>query len=261
MPARNDAKNPVPPYRRISAELRRAILAGELRPGDQLPSERTIMQQYDTARATARMAIRVLVNEGLVTAEHGRGVFVRSERKYVRVGSQRYSRTMRAEMGVSPFRAEVMRIGRMPDTECRSITRVKPPDYVADRLGVDPSKKSVVRRENWYFVDGEPVQVGETFIAVELAAGTELASAKKFSRGSIYGCFAGLGHEIMRVREEISTRIPSADERASLQLPEGVALLDVVHTGINQDGKAFEVTHFLIRGDSIVLDYNMPVED
>jgi DNA-binding FadR family transcriptional regulator len=43
-----------------------------LREGDQLPSEAQLMDHYGVARMTIRNAMRLLLDEGLVTAEHGR---------------------------------------------------------------------------------------------------------------------------------------------------------------------------------------------
>lgn len=65
------------PSKRIAEDLRCKIGGGELRSGDKLPSERALAEQYGAARNTAREAIRLLAVEGLVTAKHGSGVFVR----------------------------------------------------------------------------------------------------------------------------------------------------------------------------------------
>ncbi|MFC0530773.1 TetR/AcrR family transcriptional regulator C-terminal domain-containing protein [Phytohabitans kaempferiae] len=57
-----------PPYRRIAAEIRRRIAAGELRPGDRVPSTRRITQEFDVALATATKALATLRQEGVVEA-------------------------------------------------------------------------------------------------------------------------------------------------------------------------------------------------
>ena len=59
------------PSRRIAADLRAAIEAGELTAGQKLPSERDLAAQYGTARNTAREAIRLLETAGLVDIEQG----------------------------------------------------------------------------------------------------------------------------------------------------------------------------------------------
>jgi GntR family transcriptional regulator len=49
-------------------------VSGAFGPGAKLPSERELARSYGTARNTARQAIAILQAEGLVEAEHGRGV-------------------------------------------------------------------------------------------------------------------------------------------------------------------------------------------
>lgn len=69
------------PSRRIADDLRASIERGELSLGGKLPSERDLAARYGTARNTAREAISILQSEGLVVAQHGRGVFVRPVRR------------------------------------------------------------------------------------------------------------------------------------------------------------------------------------
>jgi GntR family transcriptional regulator len=56
-------------YRQISDHLREAISQGALAEGDQLPSEAQLMAHYGVARMTARNALRLLQDEGLITAD------------------------------------------------------------------------------------------------------------------------------------------------------------------------------------------------
>lgn len=72
-----DRVSGLPAYRRVANQLRTQIVAGEYAPGAQLPSERELVERYAVSRPTIRQAIGVLHTEGLVVAEHGRGVFVR----------------------------------------------------------------------------------------------------------------------------------------------------------------------------------------
>ena len=248
------------PSRRIARDLRDAITSGEIAPGQKLPSERELAAQYSAARNTARGAIRLLAEEGLVSAEHGRGVFVRQKQRLLQFGSERYSRQLRKETGLSPFRAEVAKQGRTARVECTSIENVPAPVDVAERLHVSADDVSVVRRENWYFADEDPVQIGVTYIPLTIAGGSVLATSANMGRGSLYARFAELGHSISRVREEITSRMPTPDEARLLHIPEGVPILHVVHTSIDQQGTPFEVTTFVMRADLTGLDYNMPVE-
>jgi GntR family transcriptional regulator len=68
--------DPRPPYVQLADELRQAIRAGDLKPGERLPSTRELADQYGIAAMTVTNAVRVLREEGLVIAYQGRGVFV-----------------------------------------------------------------------------------------------------------------------------------------------------------------------------------------
>jgi AcrR family transcriptional regulator len=64
------------PYRRIVADIRRRIEAGELRPGDRVPSARAITAAWGVAIATATKAHAALREEGLTVARPGVGTVV-----------------------------------------------------------------------------------------------------------------------------------------------------------------------------------------
>ena len=67
---------PVPPYRQLAAILRGQIEAGELAPGQQLPSVIALAGEYQIAVPTVRKAISLLKAEGLITGVAGYGTFV-----------------------------------------------------------------------------------------------------------------------------------------------------------------------------------------
>ncbi|MFI5895826.1 TetR/AcrR family transcriptional regulator C-terminal domain-containing protein [Actinoplanes sp. NPDC051513] len=64
------------PYRRIVEDVRRRIEAGELRPGDRVPSARQITHEWGVAIATATKAHATLREEGLTVARPGVGTVV-----------------------------------------------------------------------------------------------------------------------------------------------------------------------------------------
>jgi GntR family transcriptional regulator len=61
---------------RLRDELRRLIVDQALAPGDQLPSETEIASRFGVARGTAREALKLLEQAGLIEVQHGRGRFV-----------------------------------------------------------------------------------------------------------------------------------------------------------------------------------------
>lgn len=59
-----DPTDPRPPYRQVADRLRDTIVAGELAPGQALPSVRALAQQYGVTNVTATRAVDVLRSEG-----------------------------------------------------------------------------------------------------------------------------------------------------------------------------------------------------
>jgi GntR family transcriptional repressor for pyruvate dehydrogenase complex len=62
----------------ISDQILGLISAGQLKPGDRLPSEMELMAQLGVGRSTVREAKRALAAKGIINARAGRGTFVRT---------------------------------------------------------------------------------------------------------------------------------------------------------------------------------------
>ena len=159
------------PSRAIAEAIRSQIESGELPPGAQLPSERDLASTYGTARNTAREAVRLLSDAGLVITDQGKGSFVRPLTPLIRLGNDRYSPKYR-ETGLSPFLLECAKQGKAGRFEVLSIDRIQPPPEVAERLNVSAQTKSVLRRENVFYADADPVNRVTTYIPWTIAEGT-----------------------------------------------------------------------------------------
>src|SRR6202012_6259409 len=55
----------------VATHLRRQIVRGELRPGETLPLESQLMEQYGVSRPTLREAFRILESETLISVRSG----------------------------------------------------------------------------------------------------------------------------------------------------------------------------------------------
>jgi GntR family transcriptional repressor for pyruvate dehydrogenase complex len=60
----------------MADSIRESILSGELESGAALPTEPELAEQFGVSRAVVRDATRILMAQGLVEVQHGRGVFV-----------------------------------------------------------------------------------------------------------------------------------------------------------------------------------------
>jgi DNA-binding GntR family transcriptional regulator len=66
---------------RVESALRGRIAEGIYKPGDKLPSERSLVDELDAGRTTVRLVLSKLAAQGLIEAQHGRGYFVCSPKE------------------------------------------------------------------------------------------------------------------------------------------------------------------------------------
>jgi GntR family transcriptional regulator len=73
---RIDPIAPVPPYRQIADIIRQRIASGKYPPGMRIPTESEMVEEFEVARTTARRAVSVLRDEGLIYTVPNRGSYV-----------------------------------------------------------------------------------------------------------------------------------------------------------------------------------------
>ncbi len=67
-----------PLSQKVAIKIEEAILRKELSPGDKLPSEHELCEQFGVSRTSVREAVRILTTQGIVEVEKGRGIFVKN---------------------------------------------------------------------------------------------------------------------------------------------------------------------------------------
>ena len=86
----------------VTEQLRQRVTAGQLEPGDRLPTERALVDEFGVSRTVVREAIAGLRADGLVEARQGAGVFVRQPAQspaslpLLQIGLQRISSIIEA---------------------------------------------------------------------------------------------------------------------------------------------------------------------
>ena len=71
-----DHEYPVPLYWQVAEAIRRQIADGVLNPGDKLPTEKWLTENYKVSRVTARKAVQTLIDNGTlerVAVQYGAG--------------------------------------------------------------------------------------------------------------------------------------------------------------------------------------------
>jgi GntR family transcriptional regulator len=74
-----DTTSPLPIYAQMMEQIRKAIKAGQLRPGEQLPTVRQLAVDLRINPNTVARVYRELEHAGLIATRQGSGTFVTSE--------------------------------------------------------------------------------------------------------------------------------------------------------------------------------------
>lgn len=139
----------------IAALVRDRIATEELAPHTLLPSERELGEQHGVSRMTARQALTLLENEGLVYRRPPRGTFVAEPRVRFHIGS---------------FSEEIGRLGRSPSAHLLWAESQAPTPATRLALGLDDGE-----RVNAFYrlrsMDGVPLALETTFYPADLTSG------------------------------------------------------------------------------------------
>jgi GntR family transcriptional regulator len=161
---------PVPLYYQISQQIRQQIEAGEMKPGEQIPTEKELQEIFDVSRSTIRQAIAELVYAGLLERRSTQGTFV--------------ARTKLEEsiFGFGSFTNEMLKRGMVPESKILDFKIILPPEIVAKNLQIERSAH-VVAMERLRIVNGEPVAVENWYAPAENLPGIDRSFFKETDRG------------------------------------------------------------------------------
>jgi GntR family transcriptional regulator len=238
-----DRTSGVAVYRQVADQIRVKIQSGELAPGALLPSERELVEQLGVSRPTVQQAIKFLRAQGVVVAEHGRGVFVRQPRAVKRLARNRVSQ---AE---SPA-------GFTPSVSVR--VRFEPADErTAKLLRIEPGAEVTVRARQMR-TDNTVVQVALSRLPREITRGTQLEDIST-GQGGIYARLEAAGYALDHFTEVVSARMPTPDEQSQLQLLEGTPVIVVTRVTHTANGPV-EVNDMILAADRYELLYELPAD-
>lgn len=115
---------PVPAYEQVKAFVRGRIASGAWKPGDPVPSEAALMQQFGVSRMTVNRGLRELAAEGLVTRVQGSGTRVA---QLHRISSR---------LSIRDIHEEVAERGHVHTTRVLLVAREKASAAMALSLGI-----------------------------------------------------------------------------------------------------------------------------
>lgn len=246
-----DRRSGVPAFRQVAADLREKITSGRLAPGEQLPSERDLVEKYGVSRPTVRDAVNMLRSEGLVTSEHGRGVFVRPPTSIRRLARSRLSRDAR-ERDRGAFLADAAAGGFTPSTSVK-VSFEEADARVAGYLAINAGAEITVR-DRVMRADGLVVQLAVSRLPRELTRDTAIEQIDTGSGGT-YARLEEAGHRPASFVEHVGARMPTPDEASLLQLAEGVPVVTVTRVACREDGTPLELNDMILAADRYQLSY------
>lgn len=240
-------------YEAIADVLRSRITSGELAPGDKVPSENEIMDDFGVGRDTAYKALQVLRDEGLTESRRGAPTRVRKFHPVRRSASKRLASDVWGA-GTSMWDIDVR--DERPKVIDVEVDRVEASSRVAAALGVSRGTP-VIRRSRRYVLNDKPVLAAVSYLPADIADSTPIAEVDTGS-GGIYGRLKELGHGPARFTEEIRVRMPSKDEKSRLSLERGTPVILLVRTAFTDSGRAVEVNEMILDSSNYILDYDIP---
>lgn len=171
----------------------------------------------------------------------------------------RYSRQVRERAGGrGAFDSETRSLGMTSRSDLR-VERVAPPENVAEILAVPAGEVSTVVRRRKMYADDVPVQLADSYIPLDIAAGTVLEE-QDTGPGGMVSRMAELGYTQVRITERVAVRPPTPEEVEFLDLSEDHRVYAVTHVGWTVDDRAVEVCLHVMPTHRWLLDYEWPIE-
>ena len=141
-----------PLWQVVDRKLSEQIAAGTWGPGERMPPELLLAEQFGVNRHTVRRAIQALIQRGLLRVESGRGTFVQE-------GVIEYPITRRTR-----FEENILRVNLEPSGDVLRASPVLPPVAVARQLRTHP-RTPVEMVEVLNRAGGMPVSIATLYFA------------------------------------------------------------------------------------------------
>jgi GntR family transcriptional regulator len=201
----------VPLHRQLFLVLHDEILRGAMAPGDALPTEQALCDQFGVSRITVRRALADLAEQGYIERRQGVGSFVRQR---VRSDEAPLVGSYMDGLRQTQFQTSI----DVVEHDLRTA-----PSSIGDALGVTAEMLHIlrVRRERR---TREPLMVTEAWLPTDLA-GTLSSSALR--RKPLYELLSTAGVVIDRMQHEITAEIAGPRNARLLNTAIGSALLRV----------------------------------
>lgn len=236
MPEIIDPNDFLPRYYQLANILRENIANGKFGPHQPIPSERQLETLYSVSRTTIRQAIDLLVRQGFLYREHGRGTFVSPQKLQKGISE------------LTSFSEDMKQRGLTPGQKILDIGYVPPPEKVRQRLELPAGCEQVLRIERLRLGDDVPMGLQISYYNLPEEASITRQELEEY--GSIYRLLQEKFHLIPTEADEtLEVTLATPPEAALLQIEPGSPLLLSERTTYSQYRRVFEFVKILYRGD------------
>ena len=219
---RPDEAQPTPLYLQLARNLESAIHAGQWKAEEALPSERNLSETLNISRVTARKALEVLFEQGLIRRNQGSGTFItpRLEQPLSRLSS--FSEMLRLK-GFTPGSTWLERGIALPTHD----------ELI--RLGLSPTEK-VARMKRLRKADGTVMAIENSTLPARLLPDPTAVG------DSLYEYLDGIGRPVVRALQHVRAINASASDAALVGIAPGTAMLLMTRIGYLEDNTPIELT-------------------
>lgn len=223
----------LPLYHQLYRALRAQLDAGELSPGDRLPTEKELAETFACSLVTVRRALDELVREGAITRTRGKGTFVSA----VRIDRQLNQLTS--------FTDEMSILGMPHETRMLRAQIVEASKSTSERLSITEGM-SVYAIERLRVAGNEPLLIEHVFLPAHLFPGLltiDLANTSLYSHlRERYGIELVSGHQT------VEPALPSPREARLLEQDRSQPVLLLKLVSYTPDGKPIEYCRTTVKG-------------
>ncbi|MER7761618.1 GntR family transcriptional regulator [Streptomyces sp. NPDC097619] len=235
------ADDSAPLWSRAADRIREEIARRGLAAGAKLPPERELCTRLDVSRVTLRRALGHLVDQGLVTASHGRGWFVAAPT--APAAARDWPKDLES------FTETARRKHMTPGSVVLRHDLVTASLDEAERLGV-PAGTPLVRLERVRLLNGVRIAVDRSLLVAELAP--DLAperSRTDFATASLFEELGRWGVRPDRAEAAIESRRAGAETAARLGITEGSPVLVLDQTLYTREDRPLLLSTVQYSGD------------
>ena len=226
----------VPLHAEVAELLRRQILTGVFKAGDQLPALSELTEKFGVARMTIKQAMDTLKDEGLIERYAGKGTFVRQ----IELPAPQ---TLHMKAELSQLQAMVAQL------EVMVVRNDEPPQII------DVGGRAFRQMRRIHAQSGEP------FCHVDIKLENQLyqQAPERFEKEIVISVLKDIGVSVETARQNVKIAYADVEMAEVLKMPVNAPVFQVLREFFNDEGKLIYSAVLIYPGDKLELDVEFAI--